>query len=80
MCVDLLPGEQCFLYLCYTSVLLPEVQCCIIAWTSIIVIMASGWVSCAVILGCCIRVSLVYLVCATTLGNNVAPSVCTDGK
>jgi len=27
-----------------------------------------------------IRVSLVYLVCATTLGNNVAPSVCTDGK
>ena len=27
-----------------------------------------------------IRVSLVYLVCATTLGNNVAPSVRTDGK
>ena len=27
-----------------------------------------------------IRVSLVYLVCATTLGNNVAPSVCTDRK
>ena len=27
-----------------------------------------------------IRVSLVYLVCATTLGNNVAPSVGTDGK
>ena len=24
--------------------------------------------------------SLVYLVCAATLGNNVAPSVCTDGK
>jgi len=27
-----------------------------------------------------IRVSLVNLVCATTLGNNLAPSVCTDGK
>jgi len=27
-----------------------------------------------------IRVSLVYLVCATTLGNNVVPSVRTDGK
>jgi len=27
-----------------------------------------------------IRVSLVYLVCTTTLGNNVAPSVHTDGK
>ena len=27
-----------------------------------------------------IRVGLVYLLCATTLGNNVAPSVCTDGK
>ena len=27
-----------------------------------------------------IRVSLVYLLCATTLGNNMAPSVCTDGK
>ena len=27
-----------------------------------------------------IRVSLVYLVCVTTLGNNVAPSVRTDGK
>ena len=27
-----------------------------------------------------IRVSLVYLVCATTSGNNVAPSVRTDGK
>jgi len=27
-----------------------------------------------------IRVSLVYLVCATSLGNSVAPSVHTDGK
>jgi len=27
-----------------------------------------------------IRVSLVYLDCATTLGNNVAPSVRTDEK
>ena len=27
-----------------------------------------------------IRVSLVYLVCAITVGNNVAPSVRTDGK
>ena len=27
-----------------------------------------------------IRVSLVYLVCATTLGNNVALPVRTDGK
>ena len=42
MCVDLLPGEQCF-----CSVLLPGVQCCIIAWTSITVIRAPGWVSCA---------------------------------
>ena len=40
--VDLLPGEQCF-----CSVLLPGVQCCIIAWTSISVIRAPGWVSCA---------------------------------
>jgi len=27
-----------------------------------------------------IRVALVYLLCATTMGNNVAPSVPTDGK
>jgi len=42
---------------------------------------------CAIILGfsrvrvrVSIRVSLVYLVCATTLGNNVAPSVRMDGN
>jgi len=38
----------------FCSVLLPGVQCCIIAWTSIIVIRAPGGLAVLVVtLGCC---------------------------
>ena len=60
MSVDLLPGEQCFCSVLLPEVavwylLLPAVQCCIIAWTSTLLLLCllGGLAVLVVTLGCC---------------------------